>query len=160
MIRVKIICIGKLKEKFLVAAFNEYKKRLGTFCKFELIELDEYKLKNNPSNTDILMGLNIEAEKILSKVCEGTYVVSLCIEGKQMSSEALAKKIEEISTYQTSEIVFIIGSSFGLAEKVKQQSDFLLSMSAMTFPHQFARIMLCEQMYRAFQINSGGKYHK
>ncbi len=160
MVKIKIICIGKLKEKFLVDAFNEYKKRLGSFCKFELIELDEYKLKNNPSNTEIQMGLNVEAEKILSKLGDNSYIVSLCIEGKHLSSEAFAQKIATVSTYQSSEIIFIIGSSFGLAEKIKQHSDLLLSMSAMTFPHQLARIMLCEQIYRAFQISSGGKYHK
>ncbi len=160
MVKIKLICIGSLKEKFLQEAFNEYKKRLGSFCQFELIELDEYKLKNNPSNAEIQMGLNVEAEKILSKISSNSYVVSLCIEGEQLSSEAFAQKIEEISTHKTSEIDFIIGSSFGLADVVKKRSDCLLSMSKMTFPHQLARVMLCEQIYRAFQITSGGKYHK
>ena len=160
MVKVKIICVGSLKEKFLQEAFNEYKKRLAAFCKFELIEIDEYKLKNTQSNAKIQMGLTVEAEKILTKLSTNAYVISLCIEGEQLSSEAFSQKLQEISTYTTSEIVFIIGSSFGLAEAVKKSSDLLLSMSKMTFPHQLARVMLCEQIYRVFQIASGGKYHK
>lgn len=160
MVKIKIICVGSLKEKFLQEAFNEYKKRLAAFCKFELIELDEYKLKNNPSNADIQTGLSIEAEKILAKVSANTYVISLCIEGEQRSSEAFSQKLQEVSTYKTSEIAFIIGSSFGLADVVKNRSDLLFSLSKMTFPHQLARVMLCEQIYRAFQIASSGRYHK
>ncbi len=160
MVKIKLICIGSLKEKFLQEAFNEYKKRLGAFCKFELIELDEYTLKNNPSNAEIEMGLSVEAERIWFKTSANSYVVSLCIEGEQLSSEAFAQKIKEVSTYKASEITFVIGSSFGLADAVKKRSDCLLSMSKMTFPHQLARVLLCEQIYRAFQIASGGKYHK
>ncbi len=160
MIKIKIICIGKLKEKYLNDAFKEYQKRLNSFCKFEVIELDEYKIKNNPSDSDINLCINNEGEKILSKISKNSYSIAMCIEGKLLSSLQLSKHIENITINNTGEINFIIGGSYGLSEKVKKQSDFLLSMSPMTFPHQLARVLLCEQIYRSFQIISGGKYHK
>ncbi len=159
MLKVKIICIGKLKEKYLREAQAEYLKRLGAFCKAEVIELPEAKLPDNPSIALIDGGLKKEAKKILAQIPKGAFVYSLCIEGKGISSEELAKKIEDNAT-GTSDIVFIIGSSFGLDEEVKRQSAFKLSFSRMTFPHQLARIMLLEQIYRAFSINSNTKYHK
>lgn len=160
MIKIKIICIGSLKETYLKEAFYEYQKRLTSFCKFELIELNEYKLKNNPCDSEIKICINSEGDKILSKIPANSHCISLCIEGNELSSEKFAKHIEDISINKTGEIIFIIGGSYGLSEKVKKQSDFLLSISKMTFPHQLARIMLSEQIYRAFQIMSGGKYHK
>lgn len=160
MIKIKIICIGKLKEKYWKDAFNEYKKRLNTFCNFELVELDECKIKANSSTSDIKLCLNFEGNKITSKIPSSAYSIALCIEGAELSSQNLAKHIENILINETSEIIFIIGGSYGLSDSVKKQSKFLLSMSQMTFPHQMARVMLCEQIYRAFQIMSGGKYHK
>lgn len=160
MIKIKFICVGSLKEKFLKDAFNEYKKRLNSFCKFELIEINEHKIKNNPFKAEIENSLKQETNKIFSKIPENSYVFALCIEGKQLSSEEFAKYIENISINNASCICFIIGSSYGLSEKIKTHANFLLSMSYMTFPHQLARIILCEQIYRVFQINSGGKYHK
>lgn len=160
MIKIKIICIGNLKEKYFRDAFYEYQKRLNSFCKFELIEIDEYKLKNNPCTSEIKICINSEGNKILSKIPAGSHSIALCIEGHEMTSENLAKYIEDTSINKTGEITFIIGGSYGLSDDVKKRSDFLLSMSHMTFPHQMARIMLCEQIYRAFQIILGGKYHK
>lgn len=159
MLRIKVICIGKLKEKYLREAQAEYLKRLGAFCKAEVIELPEAKLPDNPSQALINDGLKKEAKKILAEIPKGAYVYSLCIEGKSVSSEELAAKVEE-NTNNTSNVVFIIGSSFGLDEEVKRQSSFKLSFSKMTFPHQLARIMLLEQIYRAFAINNNTKYHK
>ena len=159
MLKVKVICIGKLKEKYLREAQAEYLKRLGAFCKAEVIELPEAKLPDNPSEALINDGLKKEAKKILAEIPKGAYVYSLCIEGKSVSSEELASKVEE-NTGNTSNVVFIIGSSFGLDEEVKRQSSFKLSFSKMTFPHQLARIMLLEQIYRAFSINNNTKYHK
>lgn len=158
MLTVNIICIGKLKEAYLRDAQVEYQKRLGAFCKLNIIELNESKLPNDPSDALIQKGMEIEAETILSKL-KG-YVVPLCIEGKILSSEELASKMSDISLNGTSEISFIIGGSFGLSDAVKQKADFKLSMSKMTFPHQLARVMLLEQVYRGFQINANGKYHK
>lgn len=160
MVKIRLICVGQLKEKFWQAAFNEYKKRLGAFCSFELVEVDECKIKNDPSSAEISQCLEREGEKILSKISGKSYVIALCIEGDGLSSTQFAKHLENIFTNQTSEIVFIIGSSFGLSQNIKARADFLLSMSSMTFPHQLARVMLCEQIYRAFGIMSGSKYHK
>ena len=160
MIKIRIICIGTLKEKFFKDAFNEYHKRLSAFCKFEIIELDEFKLKNNPSQTEVQKGLEQESFKIFSKIPNNSYVIALCIEGAESSSQKLARHIENIAVNKVGDITFVIGSSYGLSQKIKEHADFLLSMSQMTFPHQLARIMLCEQIYRAFQIISGGKYHK
>lgn len=159
MLRVKVICIGKLKEKYLREAEAEYLKRLGAFCKAEVKELPEAKLPDNPSEALIEEGLKKEAKKILAEIPKGAYVYSLCIEGEGISSEELAEKFQQ-NARNTSNVVFIIGSSFGLCEEVKKQSDFKLSFSRMTFPHQLARIMALEQIYRAFSINNNSKYHK
>lgn len=160
MIKIKIICIGTLKEKFFKDAFNEYQKRLSSFCKFELVELDECKIKNYPSESEIEKCLKQESFKIFSKIPDNSYIIAMCIEGIELSSQKFAQYIENIAANQTSCICFIIGSSHGLAQNIKKRANFLMSMSAMTFPHQLARIILCEQIYRAFQISAGGKYHK
>ncbi len=158
MLNVKIITVGKLKEKFLREACEEYLKRLKRFCNISVVELDEYRLPDAPSEKEIEKALDAEGENILKSI--SGYVIPLCIEGRQLSSEGLAEKIENIPLIGKSSLSFIIGSSFGLSEKVKAKADFKLSMSEMTFPHQLARVMLLEQIYRAFQINGGGKYHK
>ena len=160
MIKIKIICVGSSKEKFFKDAFFEYKKRLEAFCKFELVEVDEFKIKNNPSSAEIEKCLEQESLKILDKIPSNAYTIAMCIEGTELTSKKFANLIENISTIQTSCFCFIIGSSFGLSKNIKDSADFLMSMSMMTFPHQLARIILCEQIYRIFQINSGGKYHK
>ena len=160
MQRVKIICIGKLKEKYLTAAVEEYLKRLSAFCKPEIAELPEARLPENPSPAQIEAGLQKEAQKILAEIPAGAYTYCLQIEGRQLSSEALAKSFAKNALSGKSTLVFIIGSSFGLAREVKTRCDFPLSFSKMTFPHQLARVMLLEQIYRAFSINANTKYHK
>jgi len=157
---ITIICLGKLKEDYLRAAVDEYKKRLTAFCKLNVIELSPEKLPDNPSASQISAALKTEAKMIQSKIPSNAYVYSMCIEGKQRSSENLAKEIGDIGVKGFSNIVFIIGSSFGLDDEIKKLSNAKLSMSEMTFPHQLARVMLLEQIYRCFQILNGGKYHK
>lgn len=160
MISITVICLGKLKEKYLVDACNEYKKRLGASCKIEIVELTPARLSENPSQKEIESALEGEAQKIFEKVPSGAKLYSLCIEGRQLSSVELSKRIESDTSFSTNKIAFVIGSSFGLANSVKEKSDLKLSMSKMTFPHQLARVMLLEQIYRAMQISNGTKYHK
>ena len=160
MLNIKIICIWKLKEKYLKDAQNEYLKRLLAYSKTEIIELDEFKCSQNPSQSEIDKVISTEGEKIIAKIPNNSFVFSMCIEGNCISSEDLAKKIEQIPNMSKSTVCFIIGGSFGLSSEVKKLSDFKLSLSKMTFPHQLARVVLLEQVYRAFQINNGGKYHK
>ena len=160
MLTVTLICIGKLKETYLRDACGEYEKRLGGFCKLNILELSEYKLPDNPSQSEIQRCIEKEGTSILAKLPKDSFVIPLCIEGKQYPSPALAKEIEKISLSGRSGITFIIGGSYGLSDEVKNLGKLKLSMSEMTFPHQLARVMLLEQMYRCFQINSNGKYHK
>ena len=160
MMNISIICVGKLKEKFWTDACNEYAKRLKGFCSFSIMEVDEEKLPDMPSETQIQNTLVKEGQRIISKIPKNAKVISMCIEGKQRSSEKLAKEIADMALGGASSMVFVIGGSWGLSDEVKNMSFMRLSMSEMTFPHQLARVMLCEQIYRAFQINSNGKYHK
>ena len=160
MVGVKIICVGKMHEKHYISAAAEYVKRLLPLCKLEIEEQAEVKLPDNPSKAQIEGALSKEAEKIVAAIPKKSYVIAMCIEGKMLSSEALAHKIETVQTQGDSKICFIIGSSFGMDESVKKTADLKLSMSEMTFPHHLARVMLLEQIYRAFQINNGSKYHK
>ena len=157
---ITVIALGKLKEKYLTDAINEYVKRLSAYGKPQIIELNPVRLSDNPSQTEIDNALAKEAEEIKKKIPNNSYVFSLCIEGKEKSSEAFAKAINDAAVNGKSNIVFIIGSSFGLSPEIKALSDFKLSFSPMTFPHQLMRVMLLEQIYRAFQINNNGKYHK
>jgi 23S rRNA (pseudouridine1915-N3)-methyltransferase len=160
MMNVNIICIGKLKEKYLRDACAEYEKRLSAFCKLNIIELPPSRLPESPNQSQIDAALEEESAKILSKIPSSSAVYPMCIEGKMLSSEALSKEIENCGITGFGNITFIIGGSHGLSEKVKQKAKIRLSMSPMTFPHQLARVMLLEQIYRAFMISSGGKYHK
>lgn len=160
MISITIICIGKLKEKYLRDACEEYKKRLTAYCRLNVIELAAEKLSDNPSEKEIKNALDEEAKRILSKIPENARVYSMCIEGKQLTSVQLSEKIENEAVSGISHIVFVIGGSFGLSDKIKEKSDVRLSMSKMTFPHQLARVMLLEQIYRSIQISAGTKYHK
>lgn len=160
MVKVNIVCLGRLKEKYLVSAVREYEKRLTPFCKGNIIELSPEKLSGNPSKEEISQALKKEGERIKDNIPKGSFVVALCIEGRQISSEELSEMVEELSLKGKSSITFIIGSSYGLSDEIKNISDCKLSMSKMTFPHQLARVMLLEQIYRSFMISSGGKYHK
>lgn len=160
VITITLITVGKLKEKFYISAADEYAKRLKAYCQFNLIELPEYRLPENPSPASIQAGLEKEADEISSRIPKGAWVCVMTPEGKLLSSEALASKIESVKLSGKSNFCFIIGSSFGICNKVKDQADFLLSMSPMTFPHHLARIMVLEQIYRAESIQAGSKYHK
>ena len=160
MLNLMIICVGKLKEKFWTDACNEYAKRLKGFCSFSSIEVDEEKLPDTPSPAQIQNTLEKEGQRIISKIPKNAKVISMCIEGKQKSSEKFAREISDLALNGASTLAFIIGGSWGLSQNVKNLSVMRLSMSEMTFPHQLARVMLCEQIYRAFQITSNGKYHK
>ncbi len=155
---VNLIVIGKLKEDYLRNACAEYIKRLSRYCTFELHELDECRLSDNPSDKEIASALKKEAQNI-KKYAKGM-IIPMCIEGKQISSPELSEKITEAGVNGFSTVTFIIGSSFGLDDEIKSMGHFRLSMSKMTFPHQLARVMLLEQIYRAYQIADGGKYHK
>lgn len=155
---VNLIVIGKLKEEYLRSACAEYIKRLGRYCTFELRELDECRLSDSPSEKEIAAALKKEAVQI-KKYAKGM-IIPMCIEGRQLSSPELSEKIGEAGLSGFSTVTFIIGSSFGLDDEIKAMGAMKLSMSKMTFPHQLARVMLLEQIYRAFQIAEGGKYHK
>lgn len=160
MINVNLIVLGRLKEKYMKDFSAEYEKRLSAFCKLNITELEPVRLSDNPSQTEIENALTRETQMIMGKIPKNSYVFAMCIEGKQLSSEELSEKLQDIALSGKSNITFIIGSSFGLAKEIKQMADFKFSMSKMTFPHKLARIMLTEQIYRAFSINSNGKYHK
>ena len=160
MFEITLITMGKLKEKFYISAAAEYEKRMKGYCQFKLLELPETRLPENPSNAQIMSGLEKEAELILSKIPKGSWFCVLTPEGKLISSESLAVKLQEIKTNGKSSACFLIGSSFGIAQKIKDIADFKLSMSPMTFPHHLARIMVLEQLYRAEAIQAGSKYHK
>ena len=160
MFEITLITMGKLKEKFYISAAAEYEKRMKGYCQFKLLELPEVRLPENPSLSQINAGLEKEAELIFSKIPKGSWFCVLTPEGKMLSSESLASKLKEIKTSGKSSACFLIGSSFGIAEKVKEYADFKLSMSPMTIPHHLARIMVLEQLYRAEAIPAGSKYHK
>lgn len=160
MLRIKIICVGKMKEKHYIAAFSEYEKRLKPYCNFEVCELPEQKLSQSPSDSEISAALKREAADIARNIPNGAFVIPMCIEGQQLSSSELSSTILVHSSAGKSCFCFIIGSSNGLDEGIKKSSDLRLSMSRMTFPHHLARVMLAEQIYRAIMINEGSKYHK
>lgn len=159
MLSVKFITLGTLKEGYLRDAAAEYEKRLGAFCKFRTVQLKEERLCDNPSDNEIKNALERESVKIEAEISPRAYVIAMCVEGKQLSSEELADKLSEIAE-RTGEICFIIGSSFGLSEKIKQRADARLSVSKLTFPHQLMRVILLEAVYRGFNIQKGTKYHK
>ena len=159
MLNVKLITIGTLKESYLREAAKEYEKRLGAYCKFTEVNLNEVKLSDKPSQKEIDAALEAEAKLILANMSPRSYKIALCVEGKQLSSEQLAAKLEEIGQTH-SEVILVIGSSFGLAPSVKSACDLRLSVSALTFPHQLMRVILLEATYRAMTIIKGTPYHK
>ena len=160
MININFIVLGKLKEKYMKDFSAEYEKRLSGYCKLTVTEFEPVKLSDNPSEQEIKNALTKETQMIKAKIPKNSFVFSMCIEGKQMSSEELSKKLEDIALTGKNNITFIIGSSFGLSDEIKQMSDYKFSMSKMTFPHKLARIMLIEQVYRALSITNNAKYHK
>ena len=155
---INLIVIGKLKEDYLRNACAEYIKRLGRYCTFSLHELNECRLSDTPSEKEIVSALKKEGEQI-RRYAKG-FIVPMCIEGKQLTSQELSEKIMDTGVGGESTVTFIIGSSYGLDPERKAMGSLKLSMSKMTFPHQLARVMLLEQIYRSFQIAEGGKYHK
>ena len=156
---IKIIAVGKIKEKYFTAAVDEYSKRMSRFAKFEIIEVPDEKIPDNASEKEQESVKEKEGNAILSKLKSGDTVVALCIEGTEMSSEKIASKIEQISL-SSSSIAFIIGGSLGLHDSVKARADLRLSFGPVTLPHQLMRVVLCEQIYRAFKINHNESYHK
>ncbi len=160
MQKVSIICVGKLKEKFYLDAAAEYVKRLQRHCKLEIIELPESRLSDAPSPAEIKKALATEAAAIREKLPKGGAVIAMCIEGKTCSSEELSRRMSDFAVAGKTQLTFLIGGSVGLDEDLKRQADWRLSMSPMTFPHHMARVMLLEQIYRAYQIEQGTKYHK
>ena len=160
MQRVTVLCVGKLKEKFYLEAAAEYVKRLQRFCKLELVELPESRLPESPSPAEVQRALAAEAVAIRERLPRGGAVIALCIEGKPCSSVELSRRMEELAVAGKTQLTFLIGGSVGLDEGLKRQADWRLSMSPMTFPHHLLRVMLLEQIYRAYQINAGSRYHK
>ena len=160
MQKVTVLCVGKLKEKFYTEASAEYVKRLGRHCKIEIVELPEFRLPEAPSEGDVQRALTQEAAAIREKLPKGGAVIAMCIEGKLLSSEDLSKKLEQFAVSGKTQLTFLIGGSFGMHQSIKDLADLKLSMSPMTFPHHMARVMLLEQIYRAYQISDGTRYHK
>lgn len=160
MFDITLIVLGKLKEKFYLSAADEYAKRLRGYCSFQIVEIPEYRLPESPSAAEIAAGLEKEADLILSKLPKGAWFCIFTPEGKLLSSEAFAQKLKDVKLSGKSSACFLIGSSFGIAPRIKERADFKLSMSPMTFPHHLARIMVLEQLYRAEAIQAGSKYHK
>ena len=159
MLNVKIYVTGTLKEQYYKDAIAEYKKRLNVYCKLDIIEYKEYKLPENPSQKQIEQALISEGQRILSDISPKAYKIAMCVEGKQLSSEEFAEKLDQIST-MNGELSIIIGSSYGLSNEIKNACDYRLSVSKMTLTHQMLRVWLVEIIYRCLSINHGGKYHK
>jgi len=158
--KIKIICVGKLKEKYLKDGVEEYLKRIKRFCDIEICELPDVRIPDNASLAECNAVIEKEADKIFEKLSKSSYIVALCVEGKQLTSEEVAAKISSITVDGLSNIDFIIGGSLGLSQRIKDISNFKLSFSKMTFPHQLMRLILTEQIYRAFKINANEEYHK
>lgn len=156
---ISVVCIGKIKEKFFRDALDEYSKRLSRFAKFEIIEVRDEKIPDNPSEKEISAILEKEGAAVLAKIPKNSRIIAMCIEGKELSSMAIAQKIREISM-TASHITFVIGGSLGLSDSVKSAADIKLSFGKITLPHQLMRVVLAEQIYRAFKINAGESYHK
>lgn len=160
MLNIRVICVGKLGEKFWKQACEEYENRLGAYCKLEIFELPEQRLPDMPSAGQIEAALKKERELIEAKIPAGAAVIAMCIEGKTMPSEAFAGWLERKMVSGASRVAVLIGGSCGMDAALKERADLRLSMSPMTFPHHLARVMVLEQLYRALNINAGGKYHK
>ena len=158
--RINIVCVGKIKEKYLKLGIDEFKKRLSKYCKLEIIELDDEKAPENLSDKEMLMIKEKEGKKILSKIKDNSYLIALAIDGKNLSSEELAETINKLGVRGVSNITFVIGGSLGLSDEVLSRADYKLSFSKMTFPHQLMRLILLEQVYRAFRIMKNEPYHK
>ncbi|HAM79221.1 23S rRNA (pseudouridine(1915)-N(3))-methyltransferase RlmH [Ornithinibacillus bavariensis] len=158
--KITIVSVGKLKEKYLKQGIDEYMKRLSAYAKVEIVEVADEKAPENMSEAETIAIKRKEGERILSHIGQDTYVITLEIGGKMLTSEQLADKMDELATYGKSKLAFVIGGSLGISEAVQKRSDFALSFSKMTFPHQLMRLILLEQIYRGFRIVRGEPYHK
>jgi len=159
-VNISIVTVGKLKEKYLKQGIEEYTKRLSSYAKIDIIELADEKAPEHLSETDMLIVKQREGERILAKISPDTHVIALAIEGNMKSSEQLAENLDRLATYGKSKVAFVIGGSLGLSEEVMKRANETLSFSKMTFPHQLMRLILVEQIYRAFRINRNEPYHK
>lgn len=157
---INIVCVGKLKERYWTDAVTEYLKRLSRYCRMEIVELKEARLPDHASPAEEEQVKTVEGESILRSLSADSYVIALDVKGKQLSSEQLSEKIENLALEGRSTVDFIIGGSLGFSEAVRKRADFRLSFSAMTFPHQMMRVILLEQIYRAFKISRNEPYHK
>lgn len=157
---INVIGVGKIKEKYLKLGIDEFKKRLSKYCKLDIIELDDEKAPEKLSEKEMIMVKEKEGKKILSKIKDTSYVIALAIDGKNLSSEELADKMSDLAVRGNSNITFVIGGSLGLSDEVLDRADYKLSFSKMTFPHQLMRLILLEQVYRAYRINNNEPYHK
>lgn len=157
--RISIVAAGRIKEKYLTAGINEFLKRLGPFATVRVVEINEEKMKDNPSEAEKKQTLFREGQRLLKQVPEGSFLFVLDVQGRQVSSEELAEKIQRLGLAGRSSIAFLIGGPFGISGEVRQAADFRLSFSSMTFTHQMIRLLLVEQIYRAFKISRGEKYH-
>ena len=160
MLHINIICIGKLKEKYLQEAISEYSKRLSKYCVFNITELSDEKVPDNLNDSIIKNIKEKEAEKIISRIDKNSYIMTLDLKGRQFTSEEFSKKIEDISLNSSSNITFIIGGTLGLSESILKRSNELICFSKMTFPHQLIRVFLVEQLFRAFKISNNETYHR
>ena len=160
MLSIRIICVGKLKERFYTDAAHEYLKRLAGYCIPEIVEIPEYRLRDGPSAAQIAIALKNESSAIGGKFQAGAMTVALCVEGRETDSSGLSELLTECAGRGSPKLCFIIGGSYGLHDDIKNRADMKLSLSKMTFPHNLARVILLEQLYRAFKIAEGGKYHK
>ena len=158
--KITILCVGKVKEKFYRDAIEEFSKRLSRYCKLEIVEVADEKTAEEASDTEIRIVKEKEGERLLKNIKDNAYVICLCIDGKQLDSEELSSKIEGLGVQGNSHIYFVIGGSLGLADEVVKRADYKLSFSKMTFPHQLMRVILCEQIYRAYRIMNHEPYHK
>lgn len=158
--KITILCVGKVKEKFYRDAIDEFSKRLSRYCKLEVIEVNDEKTDEQASKNEIRLVKEKEGERLLKNIKEDAYVITLCIDGKQLDSEELSEKIEKLGIQGNSHIYFVIGGSLGLADAVINRADYKLSFSKMTFPHQLMRVILLEQIYRSYRIMNNEPYHK
>lgn len=158
--KITLIVVGKIKERFFEDAIQEYSRRLSRYCKLEILQVADEKTPDKASQAQVKQIKDREGERILAHVKDGAYVIALAIEGQMLSSEELALRIEKLGVGGKSQIIFIIGGSLGLSQAVLERADFLLSFSPMTFPHQLMRVVLLEQIYRSYQILAGTPYHK
>ena len=158
--KITILCVGKIKEKFYRDAIAEYEKRLSRYCKFEIIEVADEKTPDHASDTEETMIKNKEADRMEKYLKDSSYVIALAIDGKQLDSVQLSGKLEFLGTSGTSHIIFVIGGSLGLSDRILNRADYKLSFSKMTFPHQLMRVILSEQIYRSYRIMNHEPYHK